>query len=500
MPIKKDISLFQLSLISTGGMIGCGWLFSPYYGYQVAGVGVILSWLITAFMTFVIGISFAKISYKIPIVGGISRLVGITHNKSLAFVFLSISWLSYVVYLPMEAQSVVQYLGFWMHFLVVTSHNHSTLSFLGVMLAIAIIFAITWFNTTIITKVANVNIIVSIWKIAIPLFIALILIITNGHFSNVFNSINLEKVNMQNIFFAIINCGLVFAFSGFQNGLILANHVKNPEKSLAFSLFLPIIVGSIIYILLSLCYLFCLNKEMQVAINTVAPLLGLVSLFSLNVLFIILFADAIIAPLGTTNVYVAVTSRILYALGKDFLPNSILVKINNNDVPTNCLWINAFISILFLLPFPTWQELVALLSSMIIMSYLGGPIVLMALDDYGNDFRNKYNKLIGYGAFVCCSLLLYWSGYSNLCFLNIVILLLFLLIVIKKSFRIISMAGIYFILYFLILLIMSKFNTMKFLIFPFDILLISSIGMLFCYLFIHSKLTNVEISVNLQKK
>lgn len=497
--MKKEISLIQLSLISTGGMIGCGWLFSPYYGYQVAGIGVIFSWLITAFMTFIIGISFAKISYRIPIVGGISRLVGITHNKTIAFIFLSIGWLSYVVYLPMEAQSVVQYLGFWIHSLVITNNNNSTLSYFGVVLAITIIFFITWFNTKIITKVANVNLIVSIWKIFIPLVIAIILIITNGHFVNIANSVNLEKANMQNIFFAIINCGLVFAFSGFQNGLILANYVKNPKKSLAYSLFLPIIIGSIIYILLSFCYLFCLSKEMQLAINTVAPLLGLVSLFSLNILFVVLFADAVIAPLGTTNVYVAVTSRILYALGKDFLPNSILVKINNNDVPINCLWINAFISILFLLPFPTWQELVALLSSMIIMGYLGGPLVLLALNDYHNDFKSKYNKLIGYGAFICCSLLLYWSGYQNLFFLNSIILLLFLFTLIRKSFLIILKADIYFILYFLVLLVASKFNIMKVLLFPFDILFISLVGIGFCYLFNKTKLTSLEISNNLKK-
>ena len=101
----KKLSTAQIMLLSTGGMIGAGWLFSPYYGFHTAGIGVILSWVIVAVMTFIIGLSFAEVSTFLPMVGGISRFMGITHDKPVSFVFLTLGWLSYVVYLPLEIQS-----------------------------------------------------------------------------------------------------------------------------------------------------------------------------------------------------------------------------------------------------------------------------------------------------------------------------------------------------------------------------------------------------------
>ncbi|AJC49063.1 hypothetical protein SD28_05155 [Allofrancisella guangzhouensis] len=52
----------KLLFISTGGMIGSGWLFSPYYGYQTAGVGVILSWFLTALLTLLVALCFAEVA------------------------------------------------------------------------------------------------------------------------------------------------------------------------------------------------------------------------------------------------------------------------------------------------------------------------------------------------------------------------------------------------------------------------------------------------------
>src|SRR4051812_48764727 len=113
--MKNDnrLSTWQLMLMSVGGMIGAGWLFSPYYGFQMAGTGVVLSWVIISLLTLIIGIAFAEVITLIPIVGGLSRFASITHNRTVSFIFLALGWLSYVVYLPLEAQSAIQYLSFW---------------------------------------------------------------------------------------------------------------------------------------------------------------------------------------------------------------------------------------------------------------------------------------------------------------------------------------------------------------------------------------------------
>lgn len=50
----KKLSTMAVVFISTGGMIGSGWLFSPYYGFQTAGQGVIISWFIKALLTLLV--------------------------------------------------------------------------------------------------------------------------------------------------------------------------------------------------------------------------------------------------------------------------------------------------------------------------------------------------------------------------------------------------------------------------------------------------------------
>ena len=154
----KKLSTWSIIFISTGGMIGSGWLFAPYYGYQTAGVGVIFSWLITALLTLFVAVCFAEVASMLPIVSGAMRFLKITHSRSLGFLFVVLGWISYLVYLPLEAQSVVQYLGFWFPKLVDDSNSSGVLlSYFGVSIAFFIMVGVTILNTYQLKNVAKVN-------------------------------------------------------------------------------------------------------------------------------------------------------------------------------------------------------------------------------------------------------------------------------------------------------------------------------------------------------
>lgn len=507
---KKKLSLLQLSLLSSGGMLGCGWLFSPFYGYQTAGSGVIISWVITAIITTLIGLSFAKVSKVLPLVGGISRFIGVTHSPEISFVFLILGWLSYVVYLPLEAQSVVQYLGFWFKDLIHQHNENVDLSALGITLAMLIIISLTFINTFAISKITKANSIVGIWKIIIPITVSLIIILCFGHFENVGSSYNMTNFNAENIFLAVTSSGLAFAFSGFQNGLILASEVDNPKKALPYSLFLPIIIGFILYLLLSLSYITTLNTNNHNILNSVAPLLGLASLLGLNAILTILFLDAIIAPLGTTNVYIAVTSRILFGVSKMLCPNSRLTRINKYNSPISCLWINAIIGCLFLFPFPGWKELVNFLSSIIVFVYLAGPVSLLCLNRNFPQLLNRDSNnnssiltiIIGYIAFICCSLLIYWSGATNLMYLSFIIPILLIayhFIKNNKS-QILNLSqSIYFIIYIVILTLISYLRTKNVIGFPLDNCLVIILAIITCSLTVKFSLPVTSIKLNLTR-
>lgn len=507
MSTKNKLSTLQLMLISTGGMIGAGWLFSPYYGFQTAGVGVLLSWMIIAILTLIIGVAFAEVITIAPIVGGLSRFIGITHNRTVSFIFLTLGWLSYVVYLPLEAQSAIQYLSFWDKSLVVQHDGGATLSDTGLLCAFLIIALLTWFNSFLLKNVARANSPVSIWKIVVPIAIAWFLIISFGDWENVQLANIAHKFSLESVLLAITGSGMAFAFTGFQNGLILANSAKNPHKALPYSLFAPIIIGFILYSSLSLIYITCLGDK-QLAIGSAAPLLGIVSLFGIHIIINILFIDAVIAPLGTANVYTAATSRILYGLAKDFFPKTLLNKVNKFSSPVYCLWLNALVGACFLMPFPTWQQLVDFLSSIVIFSYLSGPVALIILrQDFPNlarPFKVFNYKLIGYAGFACCTLMIYWSNIYNLIYLaglTLAIIALYSLFVEKKPANFFSnFKSNFFIIGYLLALISVKYlHQMKLISFPFDNLLIIILSCIACKIFIAKKIGKNEIEENLKR-
>jgi amino acid transporter len=502
---KHKLSTWQLVLISTGGMFGAGWLFSPYYGFQMAGVGVLVSWVISGLLSLVIGLSFIEIHSRLPIIGGVPRFVGITHNRNLAFVFMALSWLSYVVFLPLEAQSAIQYLGFWWHDLVHHGSRGVELSGLGLGLAVMIIFGLTWFNTFFVTNVAKFNSVVSVGKLMIPIIVVATLIFSFGKWENVVANYHAMPVSVEAILLAITTSGMAFAFTGFQNGLVLASYAKNYKRAVPYSVFAPIIFGGAIYFCLSLTFIACLPASKHLADTAVAPLLGLVAIFSAHFLFTILFIDAISAPLGTANVFTAVTGRVLYGLGRDFFPNSFLTKLNKYNAPQIALWISAIFGVCFLLPFPTWKELVNFLSSIMVFSYLAGPIALIllrrALPEEDKMFKVRCCNLLGYTGFACCSLLVYWSGMDNLLYLALALILISMCygIFVRGSLLIRAFAqSWYLMVYMLLMALVSYLRSKNNISFPLDNAIVILIGLITCKIMLKNSLPQEQIIQNVQ--
>ena len=77
---------------------------------------------------------------------------------------------------------------------------------------------------------------------------------------------------------------------------------------------------------------------------------------------------------------------------------------------------------LFLLPFPSWQKLVAYASSATVLSYGIGPVVLLAMREAQpnlerRSFRLPVPKLIASLAFIASNFVMFWAGYAVLSFL-----------------------------------------------------------------------------------
>ncbi len=132
----------------------------------------------------------------------------------------------------------------------------------------------------------------------------------------------------------------------------------------------------------------------------------------------LLMFDAAFSPFGTTLVYTAATSRILYGMAENKHLPEFFMKLNRHKIPYITLFVNFLVGCLSFLPFPGWQKMVAFLSSTRILSYGAGPICLMAMrklqPDMHRPLRLSAGLIFSHIGFFVCNLMLYWCGFSTI--------------------------------------------------------------------------------------
>ncbi len=482
--LRRDISTVNILVVSAGGMIGSGWLFSPFISAQMAGSNALISWIIAAIFMLFIALPLCELGAMFPVSGGMSNYPTYTHGLEVGFLFAFTSWLSYVVMTPIEIQAILQYSSHFFPILVQNDTATLTLSHVGYVAAIIIMFFVVILNSYGIKLLAECNKYTSIIKFILPSLAIIGFLHTAPSWSNI--NIHLsDKASWIEIFTALSAGGIAFAFTGFQNGLMLAGEVKDPQKNIPIAILGAVFIGFLIYFLLQFSFIAAI-PSMYLTHGWQAlhypgdsgPLVGLTLLLGLGLIATLLMFDAAFSPFGTTLVYTAATSRIVYGMAlNNHLPKFFL-KTNRHQIPYLTLYANFAVGILSFMPFPGWQKLVAFLSSASILSYGIGPICLLGMrklqPDTARPFKLSGALFLSYIAFYFCNLMLYWCGLTILWKLDVALLigLVICLLYHRKSFFSCSIALYWFIFYMASLLMISflgSFGGLGILKFPIDI-------------------------------
>jgi amino acid transporter len=495
--LKRDISTSNILIAAAGGMIGSAWLFTPFIGAQMAGPNALISWVIAALFMLFIALPLCELGTMLPISGGMSNYPSFTHGKEVGFLFSWVTWLAYVVMTPIEIQAILQYSSHFFPFLLINQVSYFKLSSIGYLVAIAIMFFIVLLNSYGIKFLAECNKYASIVKFILPSIAIFSLIHVSSSLGNIAIDLGTKK-SWIDIFSALSAGGIAFAFTGFQNGLILAGEVKNPQKSIPIAILGAVLIGFILYFMLQFSFLIAIPKSylqqgwQQLSFpGDSGPLVGLTLLLGLSIVAILLLFDAAFSPLGTSLVYTAATSRILYgmALNKHLPP--LFLRLNRYRIPYVTLYANFLVGICAFLPFPGWQKMVAFLSSASILSYGIGPICLLALRKMQPEQRRPF-KLLGSLffcniAFYVCNLMLYWCGFSVIWKLYLAIFFGFIIYLCyqKRNFWSGNYSLYWFFSYITVLLLLSylgPFGGIARLKFPFGMLIIFPFSLLMLYL------------------
>lgn len=430
--LKRDISTTNILVASAGGMIGSGWLFSPFISAQMAGSNALVSWIIAAIFMLFIALPLCELGTMFPVSGGMSNYPTFTHGREVGFLFAWTSWLSYVVMTPIEIQAILQYGSHFFPTLIVGDTASLSLSKCGYVVAFGIMLFVVVLNSYGIKFLAECNKYASLLKFILPSIAIFALLKQSPSLSNIHISLT-DKDSWVQIFTALSAGGVAFAFTGFQNGLILAGEVKNPQRNIPIAILGAVLIGFVLYFMLEFSFLAAMPKKYLAhgwhALTypgDSGPLVGLTLLLGLSIVATLLMFDAAFSPFGTTFVYTAATSRILYGMAlNEHLPK-IFLKVNRHNIPYVTLYANFLVGILAFLPFPGWQKLVAFLSSASILSYGIGPICLLAMrklqPNTHRPFKLAHSAVLSHIAFYVCNLMLYWCGFSVIWKLDVALL------------------------------------------------------------------------------
>jgi len=422
--LKRDISTTNVLIAAAGGMIGSGWLFSPYISAQIAGSNSLISWIIAAIFMLFIALPLCELGTMFPVSGGLANYPSFTHGQEVGFLFAWTTWLSYLVMTPIEIQAILQYSSHFFPSLLVKDAAVFKLSGVGYIAAIGIMFFVVVINTFGIKLLAECNKYASILKFILPSTAIVGLLYTAPSLANIHIHLS-DKQSWEQIFSALSAGGVAFAFTGFQNGLILAGEVKNPQRDIPIAILGAILIGFILYFMLEFSFLAAVPQKYLgngwQSLNfpgDSGPLVGLTLLLGLGVIAALLLFDAAFSPFGTTLVYTAATSRILYGMAENKHLPAFFLKLNRHKIPYVTLYVNFLVGSLSFLPFPGWQKMVAFLSSASILSYAAGPICMMAMRKLQpttlRPFKVSGGTLVSHIAFFVCNLMLYWCGFSTI--------------------------------------------------------------------------------------
>lgn len=435
--LRRDVGLIGAIWASEGSIIGSGWLFGSFTAVTLAGTAGILTWIITAAIFAVLALTYAELGGMYPVAGGTARFQHYAFGSVAGISFGFFAWLQAAAVAPVECYSVMKYGWYWWH--GIYDPNSGNVTGLGFVMTIILLALFTGLNFMAVKFLARVNSAVTWWKVLIPVF-AIIVLFTQFHASN-FGKGGFMTDGWHGVF-AASSAGIAFAMLGFEQADQLAGEIKNPQKNLPRAILGAFAIGTVIYVLLQIVFIGALKPSLLVhggfsaltgnADISSGPFAGVAIVAGLSWLAVILRIDAFISPGGTGLIYLTSTSRVGYGLGRNRYFPPIFTWTDKRGVPWPSLIASFAIGLVFLLPFPSWESLVGLITSATVLMYAGAPLSIAAfrsqVPDADRPYRMPGIPVLGPIAFIAASFIIYFSGFMTIWKLGIALLIGYVLI------------------------------------------------------------------------
>ncbi|MCP3425208.1 APC family permease [Rothia sp. AR01] len=430
--MQRKIGLWQLIAIAVTVQIGASWLLAPLATAGLAGPAAILTWVIGGVLFTVMAAPWLETSTALPRTGISVRGPQFTHGSLLGWMNGWGYMIACITLPPIEALAALTYVGGQFPKLGLL-HSVEGVTMLtwpnGILAAAALIVVFFMLNIYGVKILAKTSAWVSLWKILIPIVVAVLLFFS-------FNSENFTQyggfapMGASSIFHAMTTGGVIFAFNAIRVIADFGGESVNPRKHLPIAIVIGgLIIPLVIYLALQIGFLGVIDwGDMGVApgnwegLNAGAwaasPLVNALAVAGFAWFGVILLIDAAAAPAVTGLTFMGIAGRTTYANSVNGALPRIFQRLNKYGVPWFSLVMCTVVSMFFLFPAPSWYQMVGLVSTALVISYLmGGPILMVlrrTAPEITRPIRLPAAWLFCAAAHVASMLVVYYAGWWTL--------------------------------------------------------------------------------------
>jgi amino acid transporter len=441
--LRKDISKLGLLFTAVGGIVGSGWLLGPFYAAKMAGPAAMLAWLLGGLLMMVIALTFAELSSTYPVAGGLARFAQFSHGTLTSFTIAWIAWLAAVMVAPIETMAAIQYASNYVPALVHASGAHQ-LTGLGVLVAAGLMLLLCIVNSFAVKYFAKSNVWLVSWKLLVPVVTGIILVSYQFHWQNFVAGQGFFAAGWHGVLAALPAAGVIFSFIGYSPAIQLAGEAKNPGKAIPFAIIGSLLLAILLYVMIEVVFIAALPasslqhgwQALNYA-NDTGPIAGMLATLGVVVWLAVIYADAIVSPVGTAFIYTAATARVNMAMSHNGYMPQWIRRLNRHGSPVYAILVNFVVGLLFFLPFPRWQTMVSFIVSCFVLAYAIGPLACVVLrrkdPERPRPFRVPYAPIFCFIAFYVCNLIIYWTGWQVVWKMLVTLVLGYVLLLIEHQ-------------------------------------------------------------------
>lgn len=338
--MKKQLGLFDLTMISVSFVIGMGIFRAPVNVAQATPdiLTYFFCWLAGGIVAFCGALTYAEIGSRTPATGGYYKVFSYAYHPSIAFAINCIILVSNAASLGMVALVGAEYIS---GVLFPGAGNIKTIEILFAIVAIIIFYGVNMLGLKMSSRTQNILMLI---KIAL-----MVLLILSVFFADPAPAVQQSAVITPSMkeYIKAFGIGLVavsFTYGGYQQTINFGEEVKNPSRTIPRSIFFGLFIIVSLYLLVNYAYVRVIGFEQLKDSKNIAAIMAskILGAKAEAVLSVLLF----LGVLGYINGSLLSNPRVMYAMSNDRVLPSFFSKTSRNGVLAPSLTVFSVIAIL----------------------------------------------------------------------------------------------------------------------------------------------------------